>query len=172
MNKVKYIVKHPFMDYMVKYPFTDTSIAGQLNKNDIISFDEKNNMYCHHLKNECNTPYGYLTTTSNVWFDDNEMNSLEETGYIAPAINEKLSSGDIETNKLVSESNKELKNANFKLNKLTSTIERLRKIYDDRNIEIGKLYDNNKISFDRKHEHDTVYYNLTKLLNHFSNILK
>lgn len=60
---------------------------------------------------------------------------------------------------------------NPKLEKLIKEIEALENKYEQRNKAVAKKYKAGKMQTCQKVEHDTVYYNLTKLLNHFKAII-
>lgn len=62
-------------------------------------------------------------------------------------------------------------NSSDKLNKITSLIKQLKKKYDRRNEVVENKYNNGEIPTCVKVEHDTVYFNLTKLLNKIESIV-
>lgn len=60
---------------------------------------------------------------------------------------------------------------NDKLEKLVKEIDVLENKYEQRNKSVEKKYKAGKIQTCQKVEHDTVYFNLMKLLNHFKKII-
>ena len=58
-----------------------------------------------------------------------------------------------------------------KLTKITNLINQLKKKYDRRNEVVESKYKNGEIPTCVKVEHDTVYFNLTKLLNKIESIV-
>lgn len=60
---------------------------------------------------------------------------------------------------------------NDKLEKLVKEIDILENKYEQRNKSVEKKYKAGKMQTCQKVEHDTVYFNLMKLLNHFKKII-
>lgn len=60
---------------------------------------------------------------------------------------------------------------NDKLEKLVKEIDVLENKYEQRNKSVEKKYKAGKMQTCQKVEHDTVYFNLMKLLNHFKKII-
>lgn len=64
-----------------------------------------------------------------------------------------------------------ISNADLKIKALSALIKDLKKKYEIRNTKIQNKYDAGRMQTCAKVEHDTVYFNLMKLLNQFEKIV-
>lgn len=129
--------------YIVVKPF------GVLRKGDILTLDGSLYIFSDEKSADNNDYYSKV----NVAFSIGMAQQYEKSGLIE-AVEE--DSNTIESNKLK------------KIAKLIST---LKNTYDKRNKSIAKNYEDGKIQTCVKVEHDTVYFNMMKLLNKIENII-
>lgn len=129
--------------YIVVKPF------GFLRKGDILTLDGSLYIFSDEKSADNNDYYSKV----NVAFSIGMAQQYEKSGLIE-AVEE-------DTNTI----------ADNKLKKIAKLISTLKNTYDKRNKNIAKSYEDGKIQTCVKVEHDTVYFNMMKLLNKIESIV-
>lgn len=131
-------------EYKVVKPF-DTLKVG-----DVLEYNAENDVY-----------------NFSKYFDEGDYSSLNSVVISSNLAKDYEKSGLLEAIKDVTEESK----LNEKFNKLTSLISSLKNTYTQRNAAMDKRFKEGKIQACVKTEHDTVHFNLMKLLNKFEEII-
>ena len=137
------------MKYKVIKPFGCAEVG------DIFAFDKETDSYCMTFENSNENEKVFRQ----MYVDPNTM-----WDYLALGIVEQ-----VEDKKVKSPTKAERDDAKLAL--LDATIKELKETYTRRNEKIQKKYNAGKIPTCQKVEHDTVYFNMMKLLNKFESIL-
>lgn len=131
-------------EYKVIKPF------GSLNVGDILVKD--GNMY--KFSNERTDNEGYYSQV-NVAMSENVIAEYEKSNLVEAIVKEET-----------------LSESEDKLERIAKLVRQLKYIYNKRKNNIEKRFSDGKIQPCVKVEHDTVYFNLTKLLNKIDDIIK
>lgn len=129
--------------YIVVKPF------GFLRKGDILTLDGSLYIFSDEKSADNNDYYSKV----NVAFSIGMAQQYEKSGLIEAV--------EKDTNTI----------ADNKLKKIAKLISTLKNTYDKRNKNIAKSYEDGKIQTCVKVEHDTVYFNMMKLLNKIESIV-
>lgn len=130
--------------YRVNKPFGCATVG------DYFVWDEDLNMYLMTSKMEADGTSSFRS----MCISADIANEYNKSNLLLPYVEEKEDSVAIE-----------------KLVKIEKEIAKLRKIYDQRNESMKKKYADGRVPTCQKVEHDTVYFNMTKLLNRFESLL-
>lgn len=115
--------------------------------NDTFHYDENEAAYCMSVQEDHGSRYMMLSV--------NYINSLVEDGFLEEL--KELNEVDMQSV--------------MKIEAIKCLIEDLKSKYEARNAKVQKKYDAGKMQTCVKVEHDTVHFNLMKLLNQFEKIV-
>lgn len=125
---------------------------GSLKKGDILTWSEDENQYVFVEEHDGDNGYSSLRVT----LSESMVNLYFKEGFLDPYVEEKENKESEESKKL----------ANLK-----QLISSLKNTYEQRNKNVQKKYNAGKLPTCQKVEHDTVHFNLMKLLNKFESII-
>lgn len=125
---------------------------GSLKKGDILTWSEDENQYVFVEEHDGDNGYSSLRVT----LSESMVNLYFKEGFLDPYVEEEENEESEESKKL----------ANLK-----QLISSLKNTYEQRNKNVQKKYNAGKLPTCQKVEHDTVHFNLMKLLNKFESII-
>ena len=132
-----------YTEYKVIKPFSCAEI------DDIFVFDKDNDKF--NMDSEKSTKNTYVKKTMSI--SANMIDNYVKAGLITPTKEDKID------------------NNSDKVKKLYTEIKRLQNKYNQRNKVVEEKYEAGKMPTCQKVEHDTVYFNLMKVLNKFESII-
>lgn len=124
---------------------------GSLKKGDILTWSGDENQYVFVEEHDGDNGYSSLRVT----LSESMVNLYFKEGFLDPYVEEENEE---------SEESKKLAN-------LKQLISSLKNTYEQRNKNVQKKYNAGKLPTCQKVEHDTVHFNLMKLLNKFESII-
>lgn len=132
-----------YTKYKVIKPFSCAEI------DDIFVFDKDNDRF--NMDSEKSTKNSYVKKT--MFISANMIDNYVKAGLLSPTKEDKID------------------NNSDKVKKLYTEIKRLQNKYNQRNKVVEEKYEAGKMPTCQKVEHDTVYFNLMKVLNKFESII-
>lgn len=142
MQLVNLKINSMYTEYKVIKPF------GCAEVDDVFHYNAEHNLFTMDVENSTKHTYVY----KNMEISANVIKNYVKAGLLEPTKEESIDGSD-------------------KLKKVYTEIKRLQNKYNQRNKVVEEKYADGKIPTCQKVEHDTVYFNLMKVLNKFESII-